>query len=253
MKSCKKILYGTLSGCVGYMSTIPLEFIKQYLQTTKNSISVLQIIRKKGFMYTFRGGLFGVCVTAPQMAIRFGSFDYLQRNTKNSIWTNGFTAGFLDGTILAPVSRIQTIQQMNSHVTYRKSFETFLQNVRMGHQIIYPIAFRNAFHTACLFGFTDMIKQKVYTKDYYGFIDNFVVASIANIPAVVLCSGFDIIRAKQIKHVLQNKEFTVSDIVRTIVKKQGIRGFYTGLTSLYLYFGIRFSLSYALYEHLLSL
>jgi hypothetical protein len=253
MESYKPFIYGSLSGGIGYLGTLPLDFIKQHVQSTNSSSAVLKIIREKGFMYTFRGGLLGLYSIVPQMAIKFTAFDILKKNTTNNIWTNGFIAGFLDGSFLGPVLSIQTMQQMNSKLNYKKSFKLFFSNMNKNHQLIYPMALRNAIYTSTLFGTTDVIKKNLYVKDKYSFTENFMIASLGNIPAVLLCSASDVVRAQQITRFIQNKEYTVSNVCKTIMKNQGPRGFYAGIGSLYINFALRFPLTYALYQHFINL
>ena len=252
MEIHKSILYGSVSGGIGYISTLPLDFIKQHLQTKQKPKYILNIVKENGIKSMFKGGVIGLYSIVPQMAIKFTTFDFLQKHNQNqNILINGFIAGFIDGSFLGPVLSIQSMQQMNASLTYQDSYKLLFNNIKQTHHLIYPMALRNAFYTSMLFGSCDFIKEKI-KKNEYTFLDNFFIASLGNIPAVISCSFADVIRANQIKYFLQNEKYDLKYVTTQLYKTYGLRGFYQGIGGLYLNFALRFPLTYALYQYFIK-
>jgi len=83
MEIHKPILYGSLSGGIGYFSTLPFDYIKQHLQTKHKPSYIIQLIKEHGIKSMFRGGLIGLYSIVPQMAIKFTTFDILQKYDKH--------------------------------------------------------------------------------------------------------------------------------------------------------------------------
>ena len=253
----KPIIYGSLSGGIGYFSTLPFDYIKQHLQTKHKPKYIIQLIKDNGLKTMFRGGLVGLYSIVPQMAIKFTTFDILQKYDRkqgiaNNMWKNGFIAGFVDGSFLGPILSIQSMQQMNPSLTYRDTGKLLLQNIKQTHHLIYPMALRNAFYTSILFGSCGLIKDKL-NKPKYSFIDNLMIASISNIPAVFLCSFADVLRANQIEYFLHNKKYDMKTLLRDIPRKYGRYWMFQGSGGLFINFALRFPFTYALYQYFMNI
>jgi len=255
MEIHKPILYGSLSGGIGYFSTLPFDYIKQHLQTKHKPSYIIQLIKEHGIKSMFRGGLIGLYSIVPQMAIKFTTFDILQKYDKQqkrkNIWKNGFIAGFIDGSFLGPILSIQSMQQMKPTLSYKDTGKLLLQNLKQTHNLIYPMALRNAFYTSILFGSCGLIKNKL-NKKKYSFIDNLLIASISNVPAVFLCSFADVLRANQIKYFLQDKKYDIKTIISKQYARYGFRWMFQGVGGLYINFALRFPLTYALYNYFIT-
>ena len=239
----KSIIAGSIAGGIGYVSTLPLDFIKQHLQSDRNFN--YQTIQKNGWGILFKGGLIGSASIIPQMVIKFTANDILHKKTRNSPFTNGFLAGYLDGSFLGPVLAVQSIQQMNYKYSYKDAFKKLCKS-RHFLSLSIPMALRNGVYTSILFGGHQKCKGKST------FLNNLTISSILNIPAVIACSPFDVIRAKQIQYMLDGHSVGVREVTNHIYKQRGIGGFYQGFGSLYINFALRFPLTFALFYSMMD-
>jgi hypothetical protein len=285
------ILAGSLAGGIGYLGTLPLDYIKQHLQSSTNmkeSTRLIQhSIRDNGWRVLFKGGVIGCASIVPQMAIKFSVNDLLTRKTQNTAFTNGFIAGYIDGSFLGPVLAVQSVMQMESNTKgygYQQAFRA-MRHVPL-LPFTFPLAMRNAAYTSVLFGGQDYCVKNGWGRkdcsadrqdhqdhqDHQGrqdhqdrqgrkgrkdhtFMRNFLITSVLNIPGVIACSPFDVIRAKQIQSLTKQGSSDASNnplsIARDIYHKGGVRGFYQGFGSLYVNFAIRFPFTFSVY-HLLT-
>ena len=242
----KPIVMGSIAGAVGYVGTLPLDMIKQHLQSTqsKNGTGVVyrnikSNVQSQGIKYLFKGGLLGCYSIVPQMAIKFSTNDFLRKNTNNSPYTNGFISGYLDGSFLGPVLSVTALQQMKKEFGYKESFR-LLKTVPI-LPLTVPLALRNATYTSILFG-----GHKSANREST-FFNNFTVTSILNIPGVLACSPFDVVRAHQINNMIEKKPVSPLHIAKTIYKQNGYRGFYQGFGSLYINFALRFPITFSIF------
>jgi hypothetical protein len=239
----KPIIIGSLAGAIGYVGTLPLDLIKQHLQSNRDTKQVYKNIygnvQSHGYKYLFKGGMLGCYSIVPQMAIKFTINDFLIRNTNNSSYFNGFISGYLDGTFLGPVLSMIALQQMKKSIGYQESFKLLISGPIFPLTI--PLAMRNAIYTSVLFGGHKSFNQES------NFLNNFTVSSILNVPGVLLCSPFDVIRAHQINNMLNKKSLSPLYIANNIYIKNGFKGFYQGLGSLYINFALRFPITFSIF------
>jgi len=248
----KSIIAGSAAGGLGYFSTVPLDFIKQRLQATHYgdkrqalATSWQTVLRQNPVKTMFSGTLVGCAAIVPQMTIKFAANDYLQRNTQNSAFTNGFLAGYVDGTFLGPILSLQSLKQMRTEMTYREAFSHLLKSSIPALTV--PMALRNATYTGLMFGGHGALRPIDRKKQ--SFLNTVGICSALNLPATIACSPFDVVRAKQIQRMLQEKEsVSAVAIARDIYRRNGFRGFYQGYGSLYLNFALRFPLTFGLYQ-----
>jgi hypothetical protein len=257
----KPIITGSIAGAIGYVGTLPLDMIKQHLQSNPDARMVYKNIsnnvKSEGFRYLFRGGLLGCYSIVPQMAIKFTCNDYLSKNTKNSSFTNGFISGYVDGSFLGPILSVTSLQQMKKEFGYRESLR-ILRSVPILPLTI-PLAFRNATYTSVLFGGhktvinlkkekeEDRERAKEKTTRVATFFNNFVITSFLNVPGVLLCSPFDVIRAHQIDNMINHRPNGPLYIAKLIFMNNGLKGFYQGIGSLYINFALRFPITFSIF------
>lgn len=243
----KPIIIGSISGGIGYVGTLPLDLIKQHLQSNNNASVVYNNIKNNvktdGFKYLFRGGMLGCYSIVPQMAIKFTVNDFLSRNTKNSAFVNGFLSGYLDGSFLGPVLAVISLQQMKKDLNYRNAFKLLFSKPII--PLTLPLAMRNATYTSVIFGGYNKIALPATNEAT--FVNNFLVTSLLNIPGVLLCSPFDVIRAHQINNMLQNKSISPLYIAKNIYNTNGFKGFYQGFGSLFINFAMRFPITFSIF------
>lgn len=240
-KIYKSTVLGSISGGLGYVLTLPLDAIKQNIQSgTLN--------KQNNIKNYFKGGILGVTSIAPQMAIKFTTNTYLENNYKFNPLFNGFIAGLLDGAFLGPILASQSLQQMNNKLTYKESFKIIKNKSLL--QMSIPMALRNAIYTSVLIGGYKLIPNKKHTTGWSCIIQDLYYASLLNIPATLLCSPADVIRAKQTKFLLENKDISFLKISKSIYEEQKLKGFFKGYSMLYINFALRFPLTLTIFNYL---
>jgi hypothetical protein len=237
------ILSGALAGAVGYTITIPLDFLKQHLQSASTTTpAIYQTIQKNGYKVLFRGGLVGLSSITPQMALKYYAFHDLERRGASK-YQSAFGAGLIDGAFLGPILAIQSFKQMN--LENRKISYADIVRKNVGSLMV-PMALRNAVYTGTILGgyFSVRPEHRLFAKSK--FAEDFIIGSVLNIPATILCSPFDVIRARHTHNLLNNRSISLGGVVKEIINNNGFKGFYSGYSSLYINFAIRFPLTLAL-------
>lgn len=237
-KLYKSTILGSVSGGIGYICTLPLDAIKQNIQVGKKFTPSI-------FKHYFKGGLLGLTSIIPQMGIKFTVNAYLDKNYKFHPMINGFIAGLCDGAFLGPVLSAQSLQQINTSLSYRESF--MLLKKQSLFQLSIPMALRNAFYTSFLLGGYRMIPDKKQT-----FGQDLLYASLLNIPGTIACSPSDVIRAKQNELLLNKQNINVIHVCKEIYNKDGLLGFFRGYRMLYINFAIRFPFTLATFNYLMK-
>lgn len=227
------ILTASVAGAIGYVVTLPLDYIKQHLQCSTDKGRIYQDI--KSIKPLFKGGMIGCYSIIPQMAIKFTVNEALP--FKNN-YLNGFIAGYVDGSFLGPILSLQSIGQMRGNYGYREA-RSVLRAVPI-LPLTFPLALRNATYTGIMFGGTKTL----------GWESTLLSASVLNVPAVIVCSPFDVIRANQIQNMVSGKTNHPVVIAQGIYKREGIKGFYRGVGSLYINFALRFPLTFTIFNYL---
>ena len=239
-ENAKAIISGSVAGAVGYCSTLPLDYIKQHMQNNKSFSSIIQNTKSRCY---FNGGLIGLSTIAPQMAIKYFCFHNFNKIFDHK-QLSAFCAGIVDGAFLGPVLSAQSLQQINTNLSYQQSFR--LLKGQSLFQLSIPMALRNALYTSSLLGGYRMIpdKKKTFGQDLF-------YASLLNIPGTIVCSPADVLRAKQNEFLLNNKNINVVYVCKEIYNKDGFSGFFRGYRMLYINFAIRFPFTLATFNYLM--
>lgn len=243
----RALFSGASAGAIGYTVTLPFDYIKQNLQTNKKICDISSNIRNHGTKILFRGGLIGLTSIAPQMAIKYYSFNNFNNYFDNKTYYKpiaAFGAGLIDGAFLGPILALQSFKQMT--IQNKFCYKTTVKK-NLGSLMI-PMALRNGIYTSTVLGGYFIIKDKYYDNNKNNFFNNFLLTSMLNVPATIFCSPFDVLRARHNYNLLLNqKEHVDLDIVfRDILKKDGLRGFFKGYISMYVNFALRFPLTFSL-------
>ena len=243
-KTYKSTINGSIAGGLGYIVTLPIDAIKQNIQTGNKIIS-------KDFKSYFKGGLLGLYCIVPQMAIKFSSNSYLEHHYKMNPYINGLISGSMDGAFLGPILASQSLQQMNNKLNYKDSLHIMKQkSIGNLFNLCIPMSLRNGVYTSIVFG---GYKQMCITPNIKNtFIQDFYMISLLNIPATILSCPFDVIRAVQTKNLLENKNINFLDICKSIYKNNGLLGFFKGYKILYINFAIRFPLTLSIFNYMSS-
>lgn len=272
----QNVITGSIAGSSVFVSTLPLDYIKQWRQSNYGFLDIRNTIKTNGYKVLFRGGLIGSSVIAPQIATKLGALSllnstisfnkYKKQNQVKRKMLLGFLAGYVDGFIFGPVLAIQGYQQFNSKATIKDSFNVIKQTSIIKYS--YPLALRNAFYTMPVFGLVYPLQNILFKRKKDKTLlrhtsEIFISASILNIPGTLLCSPFDVIRAQQIKLIMNSKNMNnhtynhkynthnnTLNIIKHIWNKNGFRGFYSGYASLYINFAMRFPLTLMVNEYL---
>ena len=249
----KAIISGSIAGAFGYCSTLPLDYIKQHMQ---NNMSFKTIIKNTDYKSYFTGGLIGLTTIMPQMAIKYFFFHNFNKIFNNK-QLSAFSAGLVDGAFLGPILAIQSFKQMeiNNKINNKPLISNahFVNIIKKNViSLMIPMSLRNGIYTFSVLG------GYFYTKDHLikretNFIENFVIASILNIPGTILCSPVDVVRAKHANNLITNNNMSLLNLVKFIYKNDNIKGFYKGYSSLFINFAMRFPLTFALQFEILKL
>lgn len=254
-ENAKALISGASAGAIGFTTTLPIDYIKQHLQTNKTMSQISRDVQLNGTKILFRGGLIGLSSIAPQMAIKyfaFHNFNNLMDDALHMKPVAAFGAGLVDGAFLGPILAMQAFKQMNINNKNINYFDIAKKNFG---PLMVPMALRNATYTSGILGGYFIVKKYTHGQNHPNFIENFVIGSFLNIPATLFCSPFDVLRAKHTHHILTyngnipynyEKQKTLRQIAKEIIMKDGLKGFYRGYASLYINFAIRFPLTLAL-------
>jgi len=252
-ENAKALISGASAGAIGFTTTLPIDYVKQHLQTNKTMSQIYKDVQSNGTKILFRGGLIGLSSIAPQMAIKyfaFHNFNSLMDDALHLKPVAAFGAGLVDGAFLGPILAMQAFRQMN--LKNDKIDYATLMRKNFGPLMV-PMALRNATYTSGILGGYFIVKNITHGNEKPNFLENFLIGSALNIPATLICSPFDVIRAKHTHQILHNSNNSLREVVKNIWKNDGIKGFYKAYPSLYLNFAIRFPLTLALQFHILHM
>ena len=122
----QNIITGSIAGSSVFVSTLPLDYIKQWRQSNYSFLDIRNTIKTNGYKVLFRGGLIGSSVIAPQIATKLGALSLLNNTIPNYKDKNenqikrkmllGFLAGYVDGFIFGPVLAIQGYIEWKKHL-----------------------------------------------------------------------------------------------------------------------------------------
>ena len=250
MNDLKIISVGGLAGGIGYFSTLPLEFIKQNIQTNVSMNHIHSLYKKNGPKMFFRGATVGLKSIIPQMAIKFYSTKKYYQYTNNYLLSTAL-AGFTDGLFIGPPLAIQAIMQSDTNLSYNQAKKKVMN--RKLFQYCMPMALRNSAYTFSLLGLSALVKTNYYPDKKFNFFENFALSSVMNYIGVALCSPFDVIRAVQTNNIIKRSDTRLFHIMKHIYKTNGLKGFYKGYMSLLLNFGMRFPLTFSINYFVLDL
>ena len=230
----KAIISGSFAGAFSYTLILPLDYIKQHMQ---NNISFKSILKNTSLRNYMSGGLIGIATITPQMAIKTLGFQQFNQIFNNNMGS-AFCAGAVDGALVGPILAMQSFKQMNHQIKIKTEWQIVRQNFG---RLMIPMALRNGSYTSIVLGGYSTIKPKETT-----FLQNVGIISLLNIPGTILCSPFDVVRAKYTNQLVQNNTGGLWKLSRNIYNNEGIKGFYRGYSSLFISFALRFPITFAL-------
>ena len=248
MDDVKTILCAGTAGALGFVSTLPLDYVKQHLQAGDKMNQIKGIVKKEGPKVLFRGGTVGLKVIVPQMAIKFYSYKTYNKYTNNHLLSS-FCAGFTDGLFLGPPLMIQALMQTKNELTYKQARGIVIN--RNLFRYCFPMAMRNGKYTASTIGLSKYITNKYEIKGTP--LNIFGMTMLLNPIGVITCSPWDVIRAKQASEIARNGDTRVITIAKNIYREYGMKGFYAGGNGLFINFSLRFPLTFAINALLMTI
>lgn len=261
-KYFNSFISGGLAGIVAKSVIAPLDRIKILFQTTSRVFTYRNAINEAMFIYQQQGlkgmwrGNFATAVRVfPYAAIQFAAFDffqnlfykpehtYLEKNFFNFV--SGSLTGVIATSITYPAEFIRTRMAIERENIMHKTFLDAIRNIRkkeglrafyngMGPSVLGIIPYHGTgfFMYHLLKG---NLKQKhPEWKQSKAF--DFIFGAIAGLCAQLVSYPFDMVRKKmQVQTVLLErgditKKKGILRWVRYIVRTEGIRGMYKGIT-----------------------
>jgi len=228
------LLFGAISGFVEVSICHPLDTVKTRVQNSKsNTFTIIKnIYQKEGIKGYYRGLTAVYLSVIPKNAIRFSSFHYY-----NSIIHSNFLSGLLAGMteaimVVNPTEvckiRIQTqynsVRNPESVIKYKNIYQTIFlilkeEGISPFYRGLVPTILRQSLNQASNFYFFNLLNQEY---DLNPFISGCISGSIGPI----FNNPLDVIKTKIQTSI---KKIKVLDIIHSIIKNDGIKGFYKGL------------------------
>lgn len=221
----QQAIYGALAGSLGFSLTVPLDYLKTYLQSGMSPHII-------SWRHMYRGFLIGNLSIIPQMAIKFSVNHQLTQRYQLSPALSSFLSGACDGAFLGPLLAIQAYQQLHPDYTITQIIRRLRQQQTIGRLIV-PMAGRNAFYSAPVIGLTPALTNYLFPNKNHSWYHYWISATILNVPGCLLCSPWEVARINYLSEP------------HTLVLP--INQWYRGFWSLLLAFGLRFPLTLAIY------
>jgi len=249
------LLSGGLAGVISRTGVAPLELNRIQRQASYiPDASLTQVLRKEGIRYLWKGNFTNCVRIAPQAAVNFAVFEYAKKHIKTPYKdVNNLACGALAGSIsmaaIYPLETIRTrlsLQTNNSHYTgiydcmKKMRFNEMYLGLRTSLIGITP-------YTALNFAFYHNLKEQFKKTEMDNNLNKLLSGGFSAMAAVSFTYPTDLIR-RQLQ--LQGFDPTVPkydgflDCIRKIVKSQGIRGLYRGLTACYITIFPKFALQF---------
>jgi solute carrier family 25 citrate transporter 1 len=228
------LIFGAISGFVEVSICHPLDTIKTRVQNRNSNTfkTIKNIYNKEGIKGYYRGLTAVYLSVIPKNAIRFSSFHYY-----NSIINNNFYSGLLAGMTEAIVivnptevckiriqSQYNSVRNPESIIKYKNIYQTIFlilkeEGISPFYRGIIPTVLRQSLNQATNFYFFNLLKNEY---DLNPFISGCISGSIGPI----FNNPLDVIKTKIQTSIHQIK---MLDIINSIIKNDGIKGFYKGL------------------------
>ena len=169
-ENAKALISGASAGAIGFTTTLPIDYVKQHLQTNKTMSQIYKDVQSNGTKILFRGGLIGLSSIAPQMAIKyfaFHNFNSLMDDALHLKPVAAFGAGLVDGAFLGPILAMQAFRQMN--LKNDKIDYATLMRKNFGPLMV-PMALRNATYTSGILGGYFIVKNITHGNEKPNFL-----------------------------------------------------------------------------------
>lgn len=240
----KDIFIGGMAGIVSRTCTAPLELAKiqqqnQYMPNT----TLIEVLKKEGITGLWKGNYSNCIRIFPQMAINYTFYNYFNaiikpylNNEEITHFISGGLSGMIAMTCVYPLENARSrlsLQTNNNH--YKNLLDVFKKT---------PITQLYNGLRMSLLGFTPYNALNFmfynYLSNLYGektLMTNLIFGGLSGLIAVTFTYPTDLIRRRlqlQGFDTIVPKYNGITDCVKKIYIKDGIRGFYKGLFQCYL-------------------
>lgn len=233
--SYKNIIAGSVAGTSEAIITWPTENIKTQMQF-KNSNNGFKdtakiIYKNGGYKEFFRGITPVLAFNIPKVASRFYSFDVAKKylNTNNitgntATISAGLFAGFVESTLVTvPSETIKTKLIKNNQLTVRDVVR--MEGVRGLYQGYMPTLGRQSLNQASRFLFYQHYKDFIIGKNgEFSATHSFLGGVGAGVFSVAVSTPMDVVKTQ----MQEGKRANMVDLMKDILKKNGIKGFWRG-------------------------
>jgi len=242
------LVVGGFSGVISRTFTAPLELYKMQRQNSfiPNS-TIRSVLKKEGIKYLWKGNGTNCMRVFPQTAINYGIFEFCKQNVFNNV-ENEKIKNFLSGCVGGGVAitctyPLETIRSRLSLQTSNSHYKGFLDACRTiptrdlfkGLRIsVLGFAPFTALSFSTYFTYKEYLESNT---SWHSDIIKMVGGGMAGLSAVTITYPTDLIRRRL---QLQNFDKSVPkysgiiDCINKIVKMEGFRGLYRGLTASYI-------------------
>jgi len=223
------LVAGSCAGIFEAVVTWPTENIKTQMQFFNQKMSFREtaskIYKTGGFNAFYRGLSPVLFFNIPKVALRFYSFEYMNKNlqVKNkNIKTvlAGLYAGFIESTLITvPSETIKTKMIKNPNMK-------FLDLIKQKglYQGYVPTLARQSLNQASRFYFFQHYKDFIEKREKFSSKHSFIGGVGAGVLSVVLSSPADLIKTQ----MQEGEKHNIVFLIKNIYREDGLKGFWRG-------------------------
>ena len=239
------LISGSIAGGIGAFGVLPIDITKTRVQsglTKPNPLNIIkQIYSTSGFRGFYAGGISQVLFVAPEKAIKFTTNDYVLIQTDNKIIA-GMCAGLSQVIVTNPMEILKIQSQMNLNKNVNKFTIIDAYKQIGGYKGVYKgvglCASRDIPFSGIYFPLYDLLSRN-YTNNY---LSSLIAGSIA----AFICTPMDVIKTR----VQYRLNISPKEIIKELIEKDGLRGFFKGGVWRALKSGPQFMITQSVYNFL---
>ena len=245
------LVVGGMAGVISRTLTAPIELYKIQLQSNylKDS-TMMNVIRKEGVRYMWKGNLANCIRAFPQFAINYGVYNKCQKiyyhiqDDKIRNFLCGGIAGITAMTAVYPLETIRTrlaLQMNKSHyktpwqVVKKLNIDQLYGGLKISLLGFGPF---NALNFMFYNWYKDILNDNIDKSDYINNSSvNLLAGGLSGISSLTITYPTDLLRRRFQMEGFNNETPKYNGIVdgfKTIVKEEGVIGLYRGLSLGYL-------------------
>jgi len=243
------LISGSIAGGIGAFGVLPIDITKTHVQsniTNKNSFDIIkQIYKNNGIRGFYAGGISQILFVAPEKAIKFTTNDYILSLTDNIILA-GMCAGLSQVIVTNPMEILKIQSQMNTinlSNSYFKKFTIIDSYKQIG-------GFLGLYKGVGLCALRDVPFSGIYFPLYnllsIKYFNTYTSSLIAGSTAAYICTPIDVIKTR----VQYKLNISWIKIIKELIEKEGLSGFYKGGLWRALKSGPQFMITQSVYNFL---